>query len=193
MPLAASSAKTRVGREPARTKSDNPQVATIDQTTGRVTGVGNGRVAIWAENEGERTTRLLRGLPSYGGSWVGNWIVERRLLEIDIGAVVVPLEKGNHRAGVSGDQRQSSRRRLGSSENLTEPRSRETRRNVPPAAIRRRPCRIVSVMPSPVAFCARSSSSSGTWTVILRSRGMPAMVPAFMLESFATRLCEASQ
>jgi hypothetical protein len=55
---------------------DNPQVATVDQTTGRVTGVGNGRVTIWAENEGGRTTRLLRGLPSFAGTWAGNWVVE---------------------------------------------------------------------------------------------------------------------
>ena len=55
---------------------DNFNVATIDQSTGRVTGVGNGRVTIWAENEGGRTTRLLRGLPSFAGSWQGNWIVE---------------------------------------------------------------------------------------------------------------------
>lgn len=52
---------------------DNPQVATVDQTTGRVTGVGNGRVTIWAENEGGRTTRLLRGMPSYAGSWQGTY------------------------------------------------------------------------------------------------------------------------
>ena len=55
---------------------DNSEVAAIDQTTGRVTGVGNGRVTIWAENEGGRTTRLLRGLPSYAGTWQGSWVVE---------------------------------------------------------------------------------------------------------------------
>ena len=55
---------------------DAPQVATVDQTTGRVTGVGTGRVTIWAENEGGRTTRLLRGLPSYAGSWRGNYTIQ---------------------------------------------------------------------------------------------------------------------
>jgi hypothetical protein len=54
---------------------DNPQVATVDQTTGRVTGVSNGRVTIWAENEGGRTTRLLRGMPSYAGSWQGSYAI----------------------------------------------------------------------------------------------------------------------
>lgn len=55
---------------------DNPEVATIDQATGRVTGMGNGRVTIWAENEGGRTTRLLRGLPSFAGTWEGSWVIE---------------------------------------------------------------------------------------------------------------------
>lgn len=54
---------------------DNPQVATVDQTTGRITGVSNGRVTVWAENEGGRTTRMLRGLPSYAGSWQGSYVV----------------------------------------------------------------------------------------------------------------------
>jgi hypothetical protein len=54
---------------------DNSAVATVDQTTGRVVGVGNGRVTIWAENEGGRTTRLLRGLPSFAGSWQGSYTI----------------------------------------------------------------------------------------------------------------------
>jgi hypothetical protein len=55
---------------------DSPGVATIDQVTGRVTGVGIGRVTIWAENAGGRTTRLLRGLPSFAGTWRGGYIVQ---------------------------------------------------------------------------------------------------------------------
>ena len=55
---------------------DNSTVATVDQTTGRVTGVGIGRVTIWAENESGRTTRLLRGLPSFAGSWRGNYTIQ---------------------------------------------------------------------------------------------------------------------
>ena len=54
---------------------DNPTVATVEATTGRVTGVGNGRITIWAENDGGRTTRLLRGLPSYAGAWEGTYDV----------------------------------------------------------------------------------------------------------------------
>ncbi len=70
VPFAASGSGT------IRWGGDNPQVATVDQTTGRVTGVGNGRVTIWAENDGGRTTRLLRGLPSFSGTWQGHWVVE---------------------------------------------------------------------------------------------------------------------
>ena len=56
---------------------DAPSVATVDATTGRVSGVGNGRVTIWAENGGGRTTRLLRGLPSFAGMWRGTYAVTR--------------------------------------------------------------------------------------------------------------------
>ena len=52
---------------------DSPSVATVDATTGAVTGVGTGRVTIWAENSGGRATRLLRVLPSYNGKWSGSY------------------------------------------------------------------------------------------------------------------------
>lgn len=55
---------------------DTPSVATVDQTTGAVTGVGTGRVTIWAENTGGRATRLLRVLPSYNGSWYGSYALK---------------------------------------------------------------------------------------------------------------------
>jgi len=55
---------------------DSPSVANIDTTTGRVTGVGTGRVTIWAENAGGRTTRLLRVLPSYNGTWSGSYTLQ---------------------------------------------------------------------------------------------------------------------
>ena len=56
--------------------SDNPGVATVDPASGLVTGVGNGRVTVWAENEGGRTTRLLRVLPLFAGIWRGGYVVE---------------------------------------------------------------------------------------------------------------------
>ena len=56
---------------------DAPGVATIDQTTGAVTGIAIGRVTIWAENSAGRTIRMLRVLPSYAGNWQGSWVVER--------------------------------------------------------------------------------------------------------------------
>jgi len=52
---------------------DQPGVATIDANTGVVTGIGTGRVTIWADNAGGHTTRLLRVLPSYNGSWTGSY------------------------------------------------------------------------------------------------------------------------
>jgi hypothetical protein len=54
---------------------DAPGIATVDVPTGRVTGVGSGRVTIWAENDGGRTTRLLRGMPSYAGNWTGTYAI----------------------------------------------------------------------------------------------------------------------
>lgn len=54
---------------------DAPTVATVDANTGAVTGVGNGRVTIWAQNAGGRTTRLLRVMPSYNGTWSGSYTV----------------------------------------------------------------------------------------------------------------------
>ncbi len=66
---------TASGAGTIRWGGDAPGVATVDPASGRVTGVGNGRVTIWAENEGGRTTRLLRGLPSYAGTWSGTYAV----------------------------------------------------------------------------------------------------------------------
>lgn len=54
---------------------DAPGVATVDPATGRVTGAGNGWVTIWAENAGGRATRLLRGMPSFAGTWRGSYVV----------------------------------------------------------------------------------------------------------------------
>jgi hypothetical protein len=54
---------------------DAPDVATVDPATGRVTGVANGWVTIWAENAGGRATRLLRGMPSFAGTWKGSFVV----------------------------------------------------------------------------------------------------------------------
>jgi hypothetical protein len=55
--------------------TDAPGVAAVDVPSGRVTGAGIGRATIWAENEGGRTTRGLRGLPSYAGNWQGTYAI----------------------------------------------------------------------------------------------------------------------
>lgn len=61
------------GTGPITWGGDQPSVATIDAQTGAVTGIGTGRVTIWADNSGGRSTRLLRVLPSYNGSWSGTY------------------------------------------------------------------------------------------------------------------------
>jgi hypothetical protein len=54
---------------------DAPSVATVDASTGAVTGVTTGKVTIWAQNAGGRTTRLLSVIPSYNGKWTGSYSV----------------------------------------------------------------------------------------------------------------------
>jgi len=63
------------GGGPIRWGTDAPGVASVDVPSGRVTGAGTGRATIWAENEGGRTTRGLRGLPSYAGNWEGTYAI----------------------------------------------------------------------------------------------------------------------
>lgn len=67
---------TATGGGTIRWGGDAPGVATVDQTTGRVTGVGSGNVTIWAENAGGRTTRLLRSMSSFAGNWQGNYVLQ---------------------------------------------------------------------------------------------------------------------
>jgi hypothetical protein len=64
---------TATGGGTIRWGTDAPGVAAVDVPSGRVTGTGTGRATIWAENEGGRTTRALRGLPSYAGAWSGTY------------------------------------------------------------------------------------------------------------------------
>lgn len=78
---------TASGGGTIRWGGDAPGVATVDVPTGRVTGVGNGRVTIWAENEGGRTTRGLRGLPSYAGNWSGTYAVDSCQSTGDLAAI----------------------------------------------------------------------------------------------------------
>jgi hypothetical protein len=68
---------TATGSGTIRWGGDAPGVATVDPATGLVTGAGIGRVTIWAENAGGRTTRALRGLPSYAGTWQGIYAITR--------------------------------------------------------------------------------------------------------------------
>ena len=54
---------------------DAPSVASVDASTGVVTGVATGKVTIWAQNSAGRTTRLLSVLPSYNGKWSGSYSI----------------------------------------------------------------------------------------------------------------------
>lgn len=54
---------------------DNPSVASVDATTGAVTGIATGKVTIWAQNTGGRATRLLTVIPSFNGTWTGSYSV----------------------------------------------------------------------------------------------------------------------
>ena len=55
--------------------TDAPGVATVDASTGRVTGVGSGMVTVFVDYQGRRGTKLIRGLPNYQGTWSGSYAV----------------------------------------------------------------------------------------------------------------------
>jgi hypothetical protein len=54
---------------------DNPSVATIDASSGLVSGQGSGEESVWCDASGLRGAKLLRGLPNYGGTWSGDYTV----------------------------------------------------------------------------------------------------------------------
>lgn len=55
--------------------SDNASVATISQA-GLMTGVGSGQATIFFNaTNGPTGTKLMRGLPNYGGTWSGTYLV----------------------------------------------------------------------------------------------------------------------
>ena len=55
--------------------TDAPFVATVESGTGRVTGVGSGMATIFVDAQGRRGSKLVRGLPSYQGTWSGSYAV----------------------------------------------------------------------------------------------------------------------
>jgi hypothetical protein len=54
---------------------DNPNVATVEAATGRVTIVGSGSVSIYVDYQGRHGTKVIRGLPNYQGAWVGSYVI----------------------------------------------------------------------------------------------------------------------
>lgn len=55
--------------------SDNPAVATVEPTTGRVTGVGSGTATIYVDYQGRRGTKLIRVVPDFQGTWSGSYFI----------------------------------------------------------------------------------------------------------------------
>jgi hypothetical protein len=55
---------------------DAPTVATVEPSTGRVTGTGSGEVTIWCDARGVRGTKRVRVLPNYQGTWLGSYAVD---------------------------------------------------------------------------------------------------------------------
>jgi hypothetical protein len=50
-------------------------IATVDSTTGKVTGVANGTVTISLDYQGVRGSKSVRVVPFYAGNWAGSYIV----------------------------------------------------------------------------------------------------------------------
>lgn len=55
--------------------SDNPAVATVESSTGRVTGVGSGTATIYVDYQGRRGTKLTRVVPDFQGTWSGSYFI----------------------------------------------------------------------------------------------------------------------
>ena len=55
--------------------TDAAGVATVDASSGRVTGMGSGMVTVFVDYQGRRGTKLIRGLPNYQGTWSGSYVV----------------------------------------------------------------------------------------------------------------------
>ncbi|MFI5178312.1 MAG: hypothetical protein ACHQO8_07105 [Vicinamibacterales bacterium] len=54
--------------------TDNPAIAIAD-ATGKVIPQGNGNVTVFVDFQGVRGTKAMRVLPSYAGTWLGNYTV----------------------------------------------------------------------------------------------------------------------
>ncbi len=55
---------------------DAPSVATVEASTGRVTGIGPGMVTVFVDYQGQRGTKLTRVVPDFHGWWSGSYFVE---------------------------------------------------------------------------------------------------------------------
>jgi hypothetical protein len=55
--------------------SDAPGVATVEATSGRVTGAGSGMATIFIVHEGRQGQKVVRSLPNFQGTWSGSYVV----------------------------------------------------------------------------------------------------------------------
>ena len=55
--------------------TNEPQIVSVEQATGRVLAVGSGNASVFVDYEGNRGTRTIRGLPNYQGAWSGSYVV----------------------------------------------------------------------------------------------------------------------
>jgi hypothetical protein len=55
--------------------SDAPGVATVEPTTGRVTGAGSGMATIFIVHEGRQGQKVVRSLPNFQGAWSGSYAI----------------------------------------------------------------------------------------------------------------------
>jgi len=57
----------------ARWGTDAPDVVSVESYTGRITAVGTGTAAVFADLNGVRGTKSVRTLPNFNGSWSGTY------------------------------------------------------------------------------------------------------------------------
>jgi hypothetical protein len=67
---------TRAGSVPVtQWSSDAPQVATVESSSGKVTGVTAGKATVIAEHDAQRDTKLVHVVPNFQGGWVGDYLI----------------------------------------------------------------------------------------------------------------------
>ena len=55
--------------------TNDPQIVSVEQATGRVLAIGSGNATVFVDYEGQRGTRAIRALPNFQGAWSGSYVV----------------------------------------------------------------------------------------------------------------------